>query len=355
MWNERILPCLAGSGAEAIFLTKQPNVRWATGFRGADTCALVTKTGAFLFTDPRYTEQAARECPDAALVNWRAVGGSLMKAVAHVLREQGLHSVAFEADALSYERYSELREETEAELLPAAGVVERQRSVKTPEEIDCLRAACDIACRAFWRILKDIRVGVTEKELAAKLSAYMVLEGADTQPYGNILISGPNTSLLHGIPSERALQYGDFVLMDYGCQFRGYMSDMTRTVVLGKAGAKQREVYALEQRMLEDALAAIRPGAAVGEVYEASVRAIRDTPYFPYHYSGVGHGVGLFVHEPPFMRPGGEDVLQKDMVTTIEPGLYLPGWGGVRIEDQVLLTDGGCEDLISVPHELMEL
>lgn len=355
MLNERILPWFKEGLADAIFLTKQPNVRWTTGFKGADSCALITANDAFLITDPRYTEQVELECPDVKLVNWRATGGSMMKAVAAVLREQHLNSMAFEADALTYERYVELKEATDAVLVPTTDVVEALRSIKTSQEIEYLRAACDISCRAFWRIVKDIRVGVTEKELAAKLSAYMVMEGADTQPYGNILISGPNTSLLHGIPSDRALQYGDFVLMDYGCQFNGYMSDMTRTVVVGKASEKQREVYALEKRMIEDSIAVMKAGNTAGDVYEASIQAIKDTEYLPYHYSGIGHGIGLFVHELPFMRPKGTHVFRPGTVTTIEPGLYIPGWGGVRIEDQILITADGNENMVSVPHDLIEL
>lgn len=355
MLNERILPWFKEDVADAIFLTKQPNVRWTTGFKGADSCALITAAGGFLITDPRYTEQAELECPDVTLVNWRATGGSMMKAVAHILREQKLDRLAFESDALTYDRYVELKEATDAVLVPTTNVVEELRSCKTPQEIEYLRAACDISCRAFWRIVKDIRVGVTEKELAAKLSAYMVMEGADTQPYGNILISGPNTSLLHGIPSDRALQYGDFVLMDYGCQFNGYMSDMTRTVVVGKASDRQREVYALEKRMIEDSIAVMKAGSTADDVYQTSIQAIKDTEYMPYHYSGIGHGIGLFVHELPFMRPKGTHVFQPNTVTTIEPGLYIPGWGGVRIEDQILITETGNENMVSVPHDLIEL
>ena len=289
------------------------------------------------------------------MVDWRAAGGSVAKAVAQILKEQKLHSVAFEADALSFNEYRALQEAADAELVPTEGVVETLRSVKTPQEIEYLRAACEISCRAFYRILEDIRVGVTEKELAAKLSSYMVFEGADTQPYGNILISGPNTSLLHGIPSDRAVQYGDFVLMDYGCQVNGYMSDMTRTVVVGRANSRQREVYELEKRMLEDSLAVMKAGVKCGDVYEASIQAIKDTEYFPYHYGGIGHGVGLFVHEVPFIRKGAPDVYTENVVTTIEPGLYIPGWGGVRIEDQVIIQEGGVEQLIRVPHDIIEL
>lgn len=355
MYNERLKPWFSEDVADALLLKKKPNVRWASGFKGSDSCVLMTANAGFLITDPRYTEQAQIEAPDFTLINWRSVGGSVMKAVAHILKEQGLKRLAFEPDAMSYGEYTALKEETDAELVPVENVVEALRSVKTPQEIEWMRAACDISCRAFYRILDDIRVGVTEKELAAKLSAYMVMEGADTQPYGNILISGPNTSLLHGIPSDRAVQYGDFVLMDYGCQFNGYMSDMTRTVVVGKATERMKEVYALEQRMIEDSLAVMKAGVKCGDVYEASIQAIKDTEYFQYHYNGVGHGIGLFVHEIPFIRPGSESVYEKDTVTTIEPGLYIPGWGGVRIEDQVIIKEDGCENLISVPHDLIEL
>ena len=266
--------------ADAIFLMKGANVRWASGFKGADSYLLTTPERAFLITDPRYTEQAGIECPDIKAVNWREKGG-VMKAAAKIIKELNLRRIAFEDDALTYQLYGALSKETDAELIPAAGEIEKLRSVKTAEEIQYLRAACDIACRAFYRILEDIRVGVTEKELAAKLSAYMVFEGADTQPYGNILISGPNTSLLHGIPSDRALGYGDFVLMDYGCQFNGYMSDMTRTVVVGKATDEQKCVYALEKQMIEDSLAVMKAGADTGEVYRASIKAIENTEYRP--------------------------------------------------------------------------
>lgn len=354
MFNENIKGFFEKGTADAIFLMKGANVRWASGFKGADSYLLATPDGAFLLTDPRYTEQAGIECPDIKVVNWRAKGG-VMKAAAEIIKEQGLHRVAFEDDALTYQLYSALKSETDAELVSAAGEIEKLRSIKTEEEIQYLRAACDIACRAFYRILDDIHVGVTEKELAAKLSAYMVFEGADTQPYGNILISGPNTSLLHGIPSERALQYGDFVLMDYGCQFNGYMSDMTRTVVVGKATEEQKHVYALEKQMLEDSLAVMKAGIDTAEVYRASIKAIENTEYFKYHYTGVGHGIGLFVHEQPFINPAGGTVYRPNTVTTIEPGLYIPGWGGVRIEDQVIIKEDGNENLISVPHELIEI
>ena len=183
----------------------------------------------------------------------------------------------------------------------------------------------------------------------------MVMEGADTKPYGGILISGPKTSLLHGIPGNRALEYGDFVLMDYGCQYDGYLSDMTRTVVVGKATPKQKEVYNLCRQMTEDVEATIKPGVTGEDCYQASLKAIEGTEYMPYNYTGIGHGVGLFVHELPFIGKNHTDVLQAGSVMTVEPGIYIPGWGGVRIEDQGIITENGYENLISATHELIEL
>ena len=224
-------------------------------------------------------------------------------------------------------------------MVPTLNVIEGFRAIKTPEEIKNLTVACDIASRAFEKIIKDIRPGVTEKEIASRLAHYMVMEGADTKPYGGIVISGAKSSLLH----------------DYGCQYKGYLSDMTRTVVVGKADAKQREVYDLCRRMTEDTEASVRAGVTGTSCYEASLKAIKDTEYLPYNYTGIGHGVGLFVHELPNIGLNCENILQENSVMTVEPGLYIPGWGGVRLEDQGIITKDGYENLISATHELIEL
>lgn len=351
---EKLLTYMKAHDLDGFFVSKLINVRYISRYTSDDAYLLVTNRGAFFLTDPRYIEQAENECPDYEIVNWRSGGGTVAGAIRGLIDGMGLKRVAFEGDAVSYDMYAELRE-TGAGLVPLNGVIENMRSVKTVDEIQNLRAACDIADRAFTRILNDIRVGITEKELASRLSHYMVLEGSDTKPYGNILISGKRTSLLHGIPSNKVIEYGDFVLMDFGCGFNGYLSDMTRTVVAGKATDRQKEVYALEQQMLKDATEAMLPGASAQDVYEASIRAIKDTEYFQYHYSGVGHGIGLFVHEHPFMNPQSEAVLQENNVITIEPGIYIPDWGGVRIEDQILITEHGNESLIHSTRDLIEL
>ncbi|GCF93003.1 Xaa-Pro dipeptidase [Enterococcus florum] len=351
----KIRAYLEKENLDAFFIAKRVNVRFTSGWTGDDSFILLTRNEQFFLTDPRYTEQAAIEVPHYEIINWRLPGKTVGDTVARLAEEKGLKTIAFEADYLTYDMYSDFTKKAIAEFVQAGGVIDRMRAIKSPEEIQYMRNACEISCRAFTRILEDIRVGVTEKELAAKLSLYMVQEGADTQPYGNILISGANTSLLHGIPSKKAVEYGDFVLMDFGCQYNGYMSDMTRTVVVGKASDKQREVYEYEKQSLEAAEAVMKNGAPVKDIYQASLKPLEGTEYPQFTYRNIGHSIGLFVHELPYIDEQYDDVLETGMVMTIEPGIYIPDWGGVRIEDQVLITDDGYENMISISHDLIEL
>lgn len=350
----KLIEYMKEQNIEGFFISKPMNVRYISKYTSDDAYLFITEKEFYFITDPRYTEQAQLECPDYHIINWREKGKSIADAVKTIMEGLNINNFAFEGDAVNYNVYSELST-AGAKSIPLTGVIENLRAVKTPTEIQNLRAACQIADRAFNRIIKDIRVGITEKELASRLSHYMVMEGADTKPYGNILISGKRTSLLHGIPSNKVIEYGDFVLMDYGCGFNGYLSDMTRTVVVGKATPEQREVYALEQKMVEDSKKVMKAGTPATDVYAASIEAIKDTKYFSYHYNGIGHGIGLFVHETPFMGPRSTEVLKVNNVITIEPGIYIPNWGGVRIEDQILITEHGNESLTSSTRELIEL
>lgn len=351
----KVLNVMLKEGLDGFFISKIHNVRYISKYTSDDAYLLITNTKNYFITDPRYTEQAQSECKGFEVVNWRTSGKTLSEAVANIANELNIKSLGFEADNITYQNYSGLSEAMKAKLIPMTNVVEEFRAVKTPEEIQNQRIACQISCRAFDRILEDIKVGVTEKEIAAKLSYYMVCEGSDSKPYGDIVISGKRTSLLHGIPSDKKIEDGDFVLMDFGCGYKGYLSDMTRTVVVGKASDKQKEVYKLEQQMLQDALDVMKAGATSKDIYEASIKAIKDTEYYQYHYNSIGHGIGLFVHEIPFMGANSQAVLVENSITTMEPGIYIPNWGGVRIEDQVLITKDGYENFVTAPKELIEL
>lgn len=358
--EEKLLLWMEKNAVDGFYVRKMANVRWVSGLTGADTGLFITREKRYILTDPRYTEQASIECPDYEIFNWRTPGRTMGDAIADLAGKHKAKTVAFESDEMVYDMYRNTSEALEkrglaAELVPAAGVMEQMRQVKTAQEIEWQKAACEISCRALEKLLPEIRVGRTEKELAAKLSLNMVMEGADTMPYGNILISGARTSLLHGIPSEKSVEYGDFVLMDFGCQVHGYMSDMTRTVVVGKATEKQREVYDITKRMVESALSVTKAGVTGAQIYEASLLPLKDTPYFGYQYGNIGHGVGLFVHEGPFGSGRDMDRIPAGNVRTIEPGIYIPGWGGVRIEDQLLVTEDGYENMVRFTHDLIEL
>lgn len=352
--EQKIREYMKANHIGGFFVANLQNVRYISNYTSDDAYLLITEKENYFLTDPRYAEQAALECPKYKIINWREKGKTVAETIKLLIEELNIKSFCFEGDFVSYNMYAQLRN-AKAEAMPVSGVIEGFRSIKSEMEIECLRAACQIADRAFERIIKDIKVGITEKELASKLSHYMVIEGADTKPYGNILISGKRTSLLHGIPSSKSIEYGDFVLMDYGCGYKGYLSDMTRTVVVGKATPEQKKVYSLEMKMSEDSKKAMVPGARAKDVYEASIKAIKDTEYYQYHYNGIGHGIGLFVHEIPFLSPRSDDVLTAGNVVTIEPGIYIPDWGGVRIEDQILITDNGNEQLTNSVRELIEL
>ncbi|MDF2948524.1 MAG: Xaa-Pro dipeptidase [Sedimentibacter sp.] len=352
--ENKIINFLREKNIDGFFVSKPQNVRYVSNYTSDDAYLFITEKENYFITDPRYTEQAEMECPNYTIINWREKGKNIAESVKLIIDNLNLKSFCFEGDYVNYNIYKDLKL-INTEAIAVTGIVEEFRSIKNDCEIQNLRVACQIADRAFERIIKDIKIGITEKELASKLSHYMVMEGADTKPYGNILISGKRTSLLHGIPSSKSIEYGDFVLMDYGCGYNGYLSDMTRTVVVGKATQEQKKIYSLETKMLEDSKIAMIPGAKATDVYEASIQAIKDTEYFKYHYSGIGHGIGLFVHEIPFMGPRSKEVLKENNVITIEPGIYIPNWGGVRIEDQILITNNGNECLTNSIRELLEL
>ena len=338
---EQLLAYMQKEHLDGMFISRPVNVKYVSHYTGEDSWLFITEQEKFFLTDPRYTEQVSYECPDYTILNWRDTYGSIGKALAYAAEKVGAKTIGFEAAHLTVEQYQNLQSEVKAELVPADGIIEEFRSIKKPEEIECLRISCDIASRAYEKIQKDIRVGIWVFVVGGRFSLYMVLEGADTQPYGNILISGARTSLLHGIPSQKAIEYGDLVLMDYGCQYHGYLSDMTRTLVVGRATPKQKEVYKIEQQMVAAVEGFLKDGVSASDAYYESTKIIEGTEYFPYHYTGIGHGVGMFVHEIPFMSPVSKNIVHANNVMTVEPGIYIPGWGGIRIEDDILVTESG--------------
>ncbi len=350
----RLRARLAELDLPGLLVTGAANVRYLSGFAG-EGFLVVTADGQWLVTDGRYEEEAAAAAPAWELVSYRREE-ELKECLRSLAREAGLARLACEAAHLSLARHRWFAETLEGvELDPREGLVEGLRRVKDAEEVARIRRALALAEEAFARLLPRIAPGRSERELAVELEFTMRELGADGPAFELIVASGPNASLPHARPGGRRLERGDLLLLDFGAVWEGYRSDTTRTVVVGPAGPRQREVYEVVLAAQEAALRAVRPGATGGEVDRAARAVMEEAGYGERFLHGTGHGVGLEIHEAPRLSPGREDRLEAGMVVTVEPGIYLPGWGGVRLEDLVLVTEEGGRVLNELPKELQVL
>ena len=335
---------------EAVFISSYPNIFYYSGFTSEDAYLLISHSGKYIITDSRYTIQAREQAKGFEVID-------IAKGFEKIFSRIDEKYIGFEESYMSVGENKRIR----AKLKDGQDFVEMQNLINKPREIkdECeikkIAEAEKIGDMAFEYILGRIKEGVTEREIALDLEFFMKKQGATALSFDTISASGIRSAMPHGIATDKKIENGDFLTLDFGCVFEGYCSDMTRTVVVGKADAKQREVYDLCRRMTEDTEASVRAGVTGTSCYEASLEAIKDTEYLPYNYTGIGHGVGLFVHELPNIGLNCENILQENSIMTVEPGLYIPGWGGVRLEDQGIITKDGYENLISATHELIEL
>lgn len=353
---ERLRRRLAESGERALLVTHPANRVYLSGFTGSAGVILVTRDAAWLVTDFRYAEAAQEEAPSCRVVQHGP--NDQLAVIGRLLGEAGVRRVACEAAAVSVSRFQAWRAAwPEVEIVPREGLVEALRMVKEPGEIALIRRAMALAEEAFRLILPEVRPGRRERDLALDLEVAMRRSGADAAAFDFIVASGPRSSLPHGGPTERVIEAGDLVTFDFGARYLGYHSDITRTVLAGAAvDPRQREVYETVRAAQAAGLAAVRPGATGAAVDRAAREVIAAAGYAGFFGHGTGHGVGLEIHESPRLAPGREeDVLAAGMVVTVEPGIYIPGWGGVRIEDTVLVTEDGCRSLCATTKELLAL
>ena len=354
---EKIAAQLDARGLDAMLLTNEANRFYASGFRtaGTDGMALVTRDGCcYYMTDSRYTEAAERHVRGAAIQEVGAGRGyaALLKEAAgrHHIRRLG-----FEDAYMTVREHGALANALPCELVPAADLLSELRAVKDPEELDVMVAAQRIAERALTEVLNEIRPGVTEKEIAARLQYLMLHYGAEDMSFDPIVVSGPNGSLPHGVPSEKEIRSGEFVTMDFGCLYRGYCSDMTRTVAVGAVTDEMRRVYDTVLKAQRAGIDAARAGVSGRDVDKAARDVIDAAGYGPYFGHSFGHGVGVEIHEGPNAAPSNDKPLPAGAVISAEPGIYLPGKLGVRIEDVLYLTEDGCRNLTAAPKELLIL
>jgi Xaa-Pro aminopeptidase len=328
---------------DAFFVSNSYNRKYLSGFTGSAAYLLITKDRSILFTDFRYTTQASQQAKSFEVIEHKP---KVMHSVKEVLNALNIKQLAFEQNDISYGTYQSYSEELgDIQLIPTSQIVEKLRMIKDQSEIKIMQEAADLADKAFSYILEKIKSGVTEKEIAMELEFYMRKEGATSSSFDMIVASGERSALPHGVASDRTLGSNEFVKLDFGAYYQGYCSDITRTVVLGKPTDKHKEIYDIVLEAQMHALENIKPGMT-GKQADALARdVIKKYGYGDQFGHGTGHGLGMEVHENPRLSMRDETVLEPGMVVTVEPGIYLPGFGGVRIEDDIVITEDGIHVL----------
>ena len=340
-------------GLDAMLVTSPPNRRYVTGFASTAGTALITASGSWFFTDSRYIE-AARSKIEGAEVR-ELSGAPMLRELAALLRERGCRRLGFEERRLTVADYERIREALPCELTRGEDLLDRLRSVKEPEEVERLVAAQRLAEDAFTQLLDFIRPGRTEQEIAARLQYLMLRAGAEGMSFAPIVVSGVRSSMPHGVPSDKVAEKGEFLTIDFGCVLDGYCSDTTRTLALGGVTEEMERVYATVLEAQKAGIAAARAGVEGRAVHAAADRVIRDAGYGGAFRHGFGHGLGIEIHEQPNAAPSNEKPLPAGAVISAEPGIYLEGKFGVRIEDILVLEEGGCRDITRLPKDLLIL
>ncbi len=352
--RDRLRRGMRRAGAEALLVTDFTNVTYLTGFSGDDSYLLVRQDGEVILSDPRYATQIAEECPGLE-AHVRPPGQSMLKTIVKTVGASRTQRLGIEGDSMTVA----LRDRIAAELPrvtleTTSGLVERLRQVKDREEVAAIRQAVWYAEKAFAVVRALLRPEKTEKAVADELEMQIRSFGAVGCSFPAIVGVGARAALPHAKATDQPIGAADFVLIDWGANGGLYKSDLTRVLVTARISPKLERVYRVVLKAQKAAIAAIRPGAEASAVDRAAREVIAEAGYRRHFGHGLGHGLGLMVHEAPRLSADSPTVLKAGMVVTVEPGIYLPGWGGVRIEDDVLVTREGCEVLTSVPKELEE-
>lgn len=341
-------------GLDAMLLTSEANCYYATGFMG-EGIALVTRRGSWYFTDSRYTEAADKAIGNAAVIREVSREKPFSVLINEALAEAGAEKAGFEEQRMTVAEHAVYSEKLHCTLTPASSLMTELRGSKDEEELSCMTAAQRIAEGALEQILKEIRPGMTEKEIAARLNYLMVSAGAEKTSFDTIVASGPNGSMPHAVPGMRKVREGDFITMDFGCVYKGYCSDMTRTVALGRPSDEMRNVYDIVLQAQLAGIAAAKAGVTGAAIDGAARKVIQDAGYGACFGHSFGHSLGIDFHEAPNAAPGNDKPMPDGAVVSAEPGIYLPGKFGVRIEDVMILRPDGAQVITKAPKALLVL
>ncbi|SFJ21796.1 Xaa-Pro aminopeptidase [Halobacillus dabanensis] len=343
---------IASKELDGLLIMSPKNRRYVSGFVGSSGALLVTRDQAILITDFRYTEQAAEQAEEFEIVEHKT---PMPKAIAEKVADLDLSRIGFEKDHVTYTQFEQYKESLDAELIPTSGIVEKLRLIKTEEEISILKDAVKIADDAFEHILGYIKPGVKEIDVSNELEFFMRKQGATSSSFDIIVASGYRSALPHGVASEKEIQTGELVTLDFGALYKGYCSDITRTVAVGEINDQLKEIYDTVLQAQLKGMEGIKEGIT-GKQADALTRDyIKGKGYGEYFGHSTGHGIGLDVHEGPGLSFRSDVPLEAGMVVTVEPGIYVPEVGGCRIEDDTIVTKTGNERLSKSTKELITL
>jgi Xaa-Pro aminopeptidase len=352
-YESRRLPVrkiLEKQALDGLLFTSLENIRYLCGFTGSDGAFLITGGQAFFLTDSRYWTQSEEEVKDCQIVHYK----KKLEGILSLFTDLKLRKIGFESGSLTYFSYKSLSQRlaAEQELIPLQEEIKNLRARKDSHELALIRKAVDIASSGFEHIVGMMKEGSVERDIAFELEFFTKRQGSESMGFDTIIASGKRAALPHGKASLKQIEKGDFVLMDFGSMFQGYCSDETRTAVCGEPSSEQKKIYQIVKDAHDRAIEMVKPGVRFQTIDAAARDYIRDQGYGDFFGHGLGHGIGLAVHEDPGVNGENKDLVEEGMVFTIEPGIYLPDWGGVRIEDMVLATAAGAELLSYLPTDL---
>ncbi|KKI93001.1 Xaa-Pro dipeptidase [Bacillus sp. SA1-12] len=338
---------------DGLLITSKFNRRYMTGFTGTAGVAVISLDKAVFITDFRYTEQAAKEVEGFEIVKHT---GPIIEEVAAVVKQLGIKRLGFEQDHLTYQAYTSYKNAiTDTEFVPVSDAVEKLRLIKSSSEIKILKEAAEIADAAYKHILTFVKPGLKEIEVANELEFFMRKNGAESSSFDMIVASGYRSALPHGVASNKEIEKGDFVTLDFGAYYKGYCSDITRTFAVGQPSDELKNIYAIVLEAQMRGMNGIKPGMSGKEADALTRDYITQQGYGEYFGHSTGHGLGMEVHEGPALSFRSDAILEPGMVVTVEPGIYIAGLGGVRIEDDTVITESGNESLTHSPKDLIIL